>query len=353
MKTITARAGTALLSLVLCTAVSPWVLTACGDDDAAEPDGGDADADTDTDADSDTDTGTGDGSLAVETVSPEDGAVVRMNQKIAVVFSAGSEGDFIDPATVEILVDGEPVPALEYYAEATGNREFHFVPLPVWEPSSEHEVTVVAGAAYSGDSSLELAEDYVWSFTVEDAPLLEEYDEATTAAPSEDEIALMEGIQDGAFLEEELVKSWTDPESALYEVSAAVRPDDSDVVAFCEKLLASLNPLGAVGLAAPQFGVGRRLFVAAVNGERRAFINPIIETTSDTLYYGSPEGCLSIDGISSIVGRPDAISVEFDTPEGEHVTGYALQSYGAEVFLHEYDHLNGILMTDREERRSW
>jgi len=82
-----------------------------------------------------------------------------------------------------------------------------------------------------------------------------------------------------------------------------------------------------------------------VNGEERAFVNPrVVDYLEDDWYYGYAEGCLSIDGVSSIVGRPAWISVEFDTPEGGHVTGYELENFDAKVFLHEYDHLNGILI---------
>jgi peptide deformylase len=336
--------------LLLCAAVLASAAS-CAEEGGIGADGGsDAGADGGADGDSDSDV---DG-LYVEAVEPADGAVVRMNQKIHVRFSAGADGDFIDPATVQILVDDSPVRAWEYFDEALGNRELRFVPFPVWEPSSEHEVTVAAGAAYAGDPSLELAEDYVWSFTVEDAPFLEQYDSAATPGLSPDELATMAGSDAGVFAEEELVKDWTDPASTLYEISIPVHPDDPDVVAFAEKLIASLGPLSAVGIAAPQVGVGRRLFAAAVNSEERAFVNPIVDTWSaDDWYTGFAEGCLSIDGVSSLVSRPASISVEFDTPEGGHVTGYELAGYDAKVFLHEYDHLNGILMTDREERRSW
>jgi peptide deformylase len=342
---------TAILERTLLCAAFVACAVSC-DDGASDADGGDTDTEgdggTDTDADTDAD------GLTVEAYEPADGAVVRMNQKIHIRFSAGAEGDFIDAETVQLLIDGEPVRMWQYFDDALGNREFRYVPLPVWSPSDEHEVTIAAGAAYAGDPSLELAEDFVWSFSIEDAPLLEEYDSSTTPAPSEDELALMAGSDAGVFEEADLVKDWADPLSALYEVSVAVQADDPDVVAFADKMIISLGPLSAVGLAAPQVGVGRRMFAADVNGEQRAFVNPRIESAPmDDLYYGFPEGCLSIDGVSSIVGRPTSISVEFDTPAGDHVTGYTLEEFDAEVWLHEYDHLNGILMTDREERRAW
>jgi peptide deformylase len=328
----------------------------CDDGGGGGADGGDTDTADDggTDTDVDTDTDTEPDGLTVEAVEPEDLSTVPMNQKIHVRFSAGADGDFIDPATVQLLVDGEPVRAWEYFDESVGNREFRFVPIPVWSPSEEHEATILAGAAYAGDPSLVLAEDYTWSFTVDEAPFLEEYDAATTPDLSDDELDAMTAGGDVAFAETDLVKDWEDSSSTLYDISLPVEPVDPDVVAFATKLIASLGPLYAVGIAAPQVGIGRRLFAAAVNGEQRAFINPRLEEwTEDEWYTGSAEGCLSIDGVSSIVERPASISVEFDTPEGDHITGYTLEDYDAKVFLHEYDHLDGILMTDREERRDW
>ena len=335
------------LALLFAVTLADAALVACGGGDSTASDGGHTGTGTTTD----TTTSTGSDGLTIEAYEPADGAVVRMNQKIHVRFSAGDQGDFIAPATVQLLIDGEPARFWEYYDQALANREFRSVPLPVWSPSSTHVATILAGAAYANDPSRELAADFSWSFTIEDTPLAEQYDSATTPGLSADELATMTGV--AAFADSDLVKDWQDPASTLYEVSIAVEPDDPDVGAFADRMLASLSPLSAVGLAAPQVGVGRRMFVADVNGEQRAFVNPRIELYSEDLYYGSAEGCLSIDGVASIVGRPASISVEFDTPQGDHLTGYVLTDFDAKVWLHEYDHLNGILQTDREERRDW
>jgi peptide deformylase len=336
------------LALLFAVTLTGVALVACGGNDSTDPAGGN----TTTGSGAGTTTTTSTGALTIEAYAPADGAVVRMNQKVHVRFSAGAEGDFIAPSSVQLLIDGEPSRIWEYYDEALANRDFRFVPFPVWSPSDTHVATILAGAAYANDPSLELAEDFSWSFTIEDTPLSEQYDSATTPQPSPDELATMAGA--GAFAEANLVQDWEDPSSDLYQVSIAVQPDDPDVIAFADRMLASLAPLSGVGLAAPQVGIGRRLFVADVNGEHRAFINPRIESYSAAeLYYGFAEGCLSIPGVSSIVGRPASISVEFDTPAGDHLTGYALENFDAKVWLHEYDHLNGILQTDREERRDW
>lgn len=333
-----------LMALLLAT----LPLGACGGgSDTSSGEGGSPGTETGTG----TPTGTATGGLTVEAYEPADGATVRMNQKLHFRFSAGADGDAIAPATVQLRVDGEPTRAWEYFDGTLGNREFRFVPLPVWTASETHAVTIVAGAAYFNEPSLALGADVGWSFTVEDTPLREQYEPGTTPELTADELAAMAGA--GPFGDPDVVKDWQDPASTLYQISVALQPDAPDVAAFAQRLLDSLIPLSAVGIAAPQVGVNRRLFVADVNGEQRAFVNPRIEAYSTELYYGMKEGCLSVEGVASLVGRPASISVEFDTPEGDHVTGYVLENFDAKVWLHEYDHLNGILQTDREERRTW
>ena len=58
------------------------------------------------------------------------------------------------------------------------------------------------------------------------------------------------------------------------------------------------------------------------------------------------EGCLSIPGKFTWIERPSKVRVKFQTVEGEYKY-WCLHKMDARVFLHEYDHLEGILMTDR------
>lgn len=331
----------------LCSLVILWT-SSCAEGGGDAVDGGDTDTDSETgDTDSD--------GLYVEAHEPEDGAVVQVNQKIHIRFSGAPPAqDYVDPETVVVLVDGEPVRAWPYFTDEAGNREFRFVPFPVWTPAEQYEVTIVTGAALAGDPTVRLAEDFVFDFTVDDTPFEEEYEPGATQDLSALELAAMHAGNENTFLDSNLVNDWTDPASTLYDISIPVRPNDAEVADFALKMLDSLFPLGAVGLAAPQVAVGRRMFAADVNSEQRVFVNPkIVDWAQDELYYGSAEGCLSIDGVTCFVARPAWITVEFDTPEGDHVEDYDLEDFDAKVFLHEYDHINGILMTDREERRTW
>jgi peptide deformylase len=153
----------------------------------------------------------------------------------------------------------------------------------------------------------------------------------------------------------ELVTDWEDSASTLYDVSLPLDPTAPDVQHLVARMLVSVVHHGGIGLAAPQVGINRRLFVADVEGPDgfEAFHNPVIlayaETTDDSV-----EGCLSIPGERVAVTRPTWVEYEYDEDDGSHVELRRLEnpeanpwSYPARVFFHEFDHLNGILMTDR------
>jgi len=100
-----------------------------------------------------------------------------------------------------------------------------------------------------------------------------------------------------------------------------------------------------VGLAAPQVGVMRRMFVAEPEPGRVYYmINPEIyfEEGSEEEY----EGCLSVPGLIGIVERPQKIKIRaLDRDEVEQ--DYEFEGFDARVMCHENDHLNGVLYTDK------
>ncbi len=119
-----------------------------------------------------------------------------------------------------------------------------------------------------------------------------------------------------------------------------------------------------VGLAAPQIGKSIRLFVVDASsfaepdddGEvdpraascadfKKVFINPIIEEeTGDK--WGFREGCLSIPGIREEVSRNEKLLITyFDENWNFHEEEY--DGFAARVIQHEYDHVEGVLFTDR------
>lgn len=112
-----------------------------------------------------------------------------------------------------------------------------------------------------------------------------------------------------------------------------------------------------VGLAAPQIGESIRLFIVDASpfaeGEhgdlackdfKRVMINPVIFEESEE-EDGMEEGCLSIPGIRENVQRPVAIGVEYYNEQWELVEE-RLEGIPARVVQHEYDHVEGVLITD-------
>lgn len=100
-----------------------------------------------------------------------------------------------------------------------------------------------------------------------------------------------------------------------------------------------------VGLAAPQVGVMRRMFVAEPEPGRVYYmINPEIyfEEGSEEEY----EGCLSLPGLIGIVERPQKIKIRALDRDGVE-QDYEFEGFDARVMCHENDHLNGVLYTDK------
>ena len=120
---------------------------------------------------------------------------------------------------------------------------------------------------------------------------------------------------------------------------------DGDIVNIARQMLEILKRDKGVGLAGPQIGVMKRIFVVHVEGdEERIFINPsILETSHSTSKY--EEGCLSVPGIYSNVIRSEAIKLQAWNEKGRPFTMEA-KGLLARVILHEYDHLDGILFID-------
>ena len=100
-----------------------------------------------------------------------------------------------------------------------------------------------------------------------------------------------------------------------------------------------------VGIAAPQIGVMRRMFVAEPEPDRvYNMIDPVILAQSGS--QPGDEGCLSVPGMIGTVERPDYIKIEATDLEGNRKV-YEFRDFDARVMCHEYDHLDGILYIDK------
>jgi peptide deformylase len=102
-----------------------------------------------------------------------------------------------------------------------------------------------------------------------------------------------------------------------------------------------------VGLAAPQVGLGLRLFVwspTGKGGDAQAIINPVI--SEERGEEEGEEGCLSLPDIRTKVARFKTVRVEGTDENGQPVA-LDLVDYPARIVQHETDHLDGILILDR------
>lgn len=137
----------------------------------------------------------------------------------------------------------------------------------------------------------------------------------------------------------------------LREEAEPVETVDDDVRSLVEDMFETMYRAKGVGLAGPQVGVTRRIFVADLRHPDDegpgpvALINPrVVEASDET--EKDVEGCLSIPGLEEVVSRPARVVVEALDPEGEEVRIEAGGLLGR-VLQHEIDHLDGVLFIDR------
>jgi len=123
---------------------------------------------------------------------------------------------------------------------------------------------------------------------------------------------------------------------------------DKELRRLVADLTDTMRDEGGAGLAAPQLGVGLRVFTFDVDDVVGHLINPVLEFPDDEEQDG-PEGCLSIPGLY------------FDTKRRMNVVAQGFNEYGDPVRLvgtglmsrcvqHETDHLDGVLFVDRLDR---
>lgn len=111
---------------------------------------------------------------------------------------------------------------------------------------------------------------------------------------------------------------------------------------------------GGIGLAANQVGITARVFVMGHPDNpqlAKGFFNPEIIASVDDL-NDLEEGCLSFPGVYVKVKRPNKIKAQWHNSKGELEQGI-FEGYDCKCFLHEYDHLEGIVFQDRVSQLKW
>ena len=138
-------------------------------------------------------------------------------------------------------------------------------------------------------------------------------------------------------------------EAILHKQAANVDEATPEVVALVDDMVETMYATSGIGLAAPQLGLGLRIFVTDISsGQDRdalvVMINPEL-----IIYEGiqhQEEGCLSIPGFEAVVPRPKRAIVRGLDRGGQfnEIEAVGLQ---ARAFQHELDHLDGTLFVDR------
>lgn len=149
----------------------------------------------------------------------------------------------------------------------------------------------------------------------------------------------------------------------LRERAQEIEGDSPDLQRLLDDMVETMHAAQGVGLAAPQVGLGLRVFVADLspyaddlaeeNGGEvpdyargpLVFINPEVVLDDESEEVDVEEGCLSIPDLREIVWRPDRLRVRF---LDRHFVPQELEAEGqlARVIQHETDHLDGVLYLD-------
>jgi len=142
------------------------------------------------------------------------------------------------------------------------------------------------------------------------------------------------------------------PNDILRITCDEVEKNDFDSTSI-KNLIKSLTDIAkktsACGIAAPQIGDNRKVFIAKIEAnsgkEFTTFINPIIKIADNAKIVVSREGCLSFPGVFENINRHDKIEVSAFDEEGNSFS-LVLSGNDSVVVQHEYDHLVGTLMID-------
>jgi peptide deformylase len=155
----------------------------------------------------------------------------------------------------------------------------------------------------------------------------------------------------------------TYPDPVLSTKASPVTEFTPDLEKLVENMLFTMYHAPGIGLAAPQIGLGQRIFVLDVDYDREmvtnaegkevarlsnfnpmVFINPVITGTSGTTTY--EEGCLSVPGVYEEVKRFKSIHVKYQNLKGETLEMEADDLLSI-CIQHENDHLDGIVFIER------
>ncbi|HZC18646.1 MAG TPA: peptide deformylase [Rubrobacteraceae bacterium] len=144
------------------------------------------------------------------------------------------------------------------------------------------------------------------------------------------------------------IRTFGDP--VLKSRATPVKEFNGSLERLAEDMRRIMRENEGVGLAANQIGLLKRIFVASLEDQEYAIVNPVVEERSEETEKET-EGCLSLPEVRVEVERPRSVIITGEDLQGEPVRIEA-EGLLARVFQHEIDHLNGILILDRTDRES-
>lgn len=137
------------------------------------------------------------------------------------------------------------------------------------------------------------------------------------------------------------------PDPRLRKSCAKVETFDEELARLAQRMLELMRADEGLGLAAPQVGVCRRLFVCNVTGDKKddlVLVNPRLEDLEGEV--DGEEGCLSIPEVRGVIRRAGQCRIV-----AQDLSGKAIELQGkdllARCWQHECDHLDGRLIVDR------
>ena len=157
------------------------------------------------------------------------------------------------------------------------------------------------------------------------------------------------------------IVAYGDP--VLKKVATEIEANYPELTTLIANMFETMYKAKGVGLAAPQIGLGIRLFIvdgapfadeegeepdpkaAGIENFKKVIINPIIEEETGDM-WSFQEGCLSIPKIRENVYRRDTILLTY-YDENWNFHEEKFEGYAARIIQHEYDHLEGVLFTDK------
>ncbi|MBR5229041.1 MAG: peptide deformylase [Firmicutes bacterium] len=138
----------------------------------------------------------------------------------------------------------------------------------------------------------------------------------------------------------------TEGDDTLRKVCRPVGEITDRIQVLIDDMIETMNEAQGVGIAAPQVGVLRRIFIVDIGDGPIVLINPeILEMSGE---QEDMEGCLSVPGKAGNVKRANYVKIKGLDREGNEVIHEGTELL-ARAFQHEYDHLDGILYIDKAD----